>query len=756
MADKKPDRLTVFNRLFKFLRLGLDKSQNQIRPTERSIGSDGRSHWAFMDMPLPVQKFWDYWMTQCHDDATSFENRELLYNDLDMIFLNQPLLVRGKDLTRDEVYQADANFKTIGIDASPRVRDYLMEFHDKIGLEQHIPGATDSIVRYGNAGWVLGTDDSGINRIVPIHIFDLVDRIEFSAHKLRKQLSDVKSTVFRMSNSQKMKLLIDSVLKTQNLESYLESFLFGYQIGDFIIPPWKFIHFRNLVNESPFAPFGEPFFLHSIAPYRQYDAAMTLQVAARSARFPIFKHELILDGVPPSDKLAHAVRFMNLLENSGMHQTRKEEFGIGERVVTIKGLYEFSQETPDIDIGRMDDVDILRDDLVLSTGLPRNFLDPNNGSFGNSGIALSQQFRPFGRRVYRIQQILLEGISQMDKIQLILSGKFSEEEIDFQLTMPYPESQIDRDSIGAQSDLLDLANKIMDTVGQRFVGDPNALLPPELVKQILQKITPYDPQILKQWMDTALVSRIDLASGNNAPAAGGGGAEAGGGAGPGGGGGGAPAGGPGAGEEAPAEGEEEAAPEEEETLPEEESIVLGGEAQESTGRTSLIRSQKPSKEQVRKFFEGMNKKILRETVGEVIFKESNKVMREGSTRGRHFYSSKLKPVNGGFDPMILLELRNKQIAQLKEDLDERDKLIAEDIKLFSEETENELPEEKKIFTDIMKRHNSRLKWIKEERDRKIRARYEEEKNAYGERRKEGEDPTMPPDEVDVEDSLKDQ
>jgi hypothetical protein len=88
MADKKPDRLTVFNRLFKFLRLGLDKSQNQIRPTERSIGSDGRSHWAFMDMPLPVQKFWDYWMTQCHDDATSFENRELLYNDLDMILLN--------------------------------------------------------------------------------------------------------------------------------------------------------------------------------------------------------------------------------------------------------------------------------------------------------------------------------------------------------------------------------------------------------------------------------------------------------------------------------------------------------------------------------------------------------------------------------------------------------------------------------------------------------------------------------------------
>jgi len=732
------NKRTILNRIFKFFNLGLDKSRNELRPTQKTTDGNNVGHTTFFDLPPQTQKFYDYWMNSCHDDAASFENRELLYSDIDMIYLNSPILSRGIDITRDESYQADANFKTIGVDASPRVRDFLLEHHDNIGLEQHIPDAADSIVKYGNHGWVLGTNDTGVSKIIPINIFDLVDRIEFSAHHLRQKIKDTKSNIYRMTNSQKMKMLIDNVLKTTNVETYLETYLFGFQVGDFILPPWKFIHFRNLINNSPFAPFGQPMFLHAIAPYRQYDAAMTLQVAARSARFPIFKHEIDLPNVPPSDKLAHAVRFVNLLQQSGMLDSRKEEPGVGEHVVTIKGLYDYTQETPDIDLGRMDDIEALLDGLDMATGLPRSFLDANKGSFGNSGYALAQQFRPFGRRVYRVQQILLEGISQMDKIHLILSGKFKEEEIEFQLTMPYPESQIDRDMIGAQGDLLDLSNKIFDMVGQRIVGDPNALLPPDLVRQVLTKILPWDGDTIKRWMNSALVSRIDL---GDQPAAGGAPAPQSEPLGGGGGGGPAPAGGA----EAPPPGETPA-PEGEQPPEEAGALGLGGEAQEST------RSRRPTQKQIRKFFETVDPVILNEAVSEEVFKAKNRVMSEGSIGGRHFYSSRNKPV-GGFDPKMLWQFKDERIARLTEE--HRLAAHKRDMWMFGQEVENPLEDGKREYIDVLKKRSAKLREAKEARDRKLRENREARDQQYRETyaaRGEGE-PTIPPDTLSPDPSL---
>jgi len=153
----------------------------------------------------------------------------------------------------------------------------------------------------------------------------------------------------------------------------------------------------------------------------------------------------------------------------------------------------------------------MHDDVVVSTGLPRSILDPNTGSFGNSGINLTQQFKPFARDVYLHQSNYLYPLIQSCKIDMIQSGKFNLDELNFTLSMPYPESQTDRDLISSQSDLLRLANDVLDSVGEKLLGGDMDSLPVELVRDVYTQILPYDSERIDGWIKTAEKSKKENA-----------------------------------------------------------------------------------------------------------------------------------------------------------------------------------------------------------------------------------------------------
>jgi len=536
MPVKKSEynRREVLDRLLKLNNIGIANGR-EAYPTKKTRKADGGTRVSFEEFPDPVRQAWNLWKGSSRFDTVKYEDRKLLWSDMDMLFYSNVVASRVMKLSADEVCQADANFRIVNVEAQPKLRDHILKLFDRLRIDKHLLSTALSICRYGNAGWVLSTSSLGVDEVLPIDINDLYDRIEFTPHEVRKQLLGGTSTmVGRMSQNARMKVLVDSILETsQDTDSYFKSYLFGFQIGpDFILPPWKFLHFRNFTADNPFFPFGIPPFIHMVSAYRQYDTALSLQVAARGARFPIYKYKLQFPNVVNiTEKLDRATEFIGDFANSGLHTTRKEDIGVGERVVTIEGLYDFEQETPEIDLGRIDDIEMMRDDLIVASGIPRNFIDPNATGFGNSGIALTQQFKPFARFVYGIQSIILENLTQLVKIDAILSGKFSEEELEFQLTMPYPESQTDREMIGSQSDLVDLLNKILDTLGQRVAGDANALLPPELIRQVASEILPYDQDRIDEWVNAALITRqegkeVEPAEGGGGDLGGGGGGGA--------------------------------------------------------------------------------------------------------------------------------------------------------------------------------------------------------------------------------------
>ena len=672
----QPDRKQSLSRLMSMYDLGYDSSMNEIRPTANHRNKDGKLVINFEGFPVSVQKYLETWQNVCHVTPASFENRELLYRDMDTIYLSSPLLSRAMDLMADEVVQADMNFRAVDVEASPKVQDFLLKFHDDIGLDDHLRPTALSVIKYGNGAWVPGTDDSGVREILPVPIYDFYDRVEFSAVDVKKELKSRNHILHQMSNNKKPKMLIDNVMKKQNYESYLKRYLFGFQVNDLVLPPWKFIHFRNIVHDSPFRPFGQPMFIHSIASYRQYDAAMQLQMAARVAKFPIYKYELNFPTIAaPSEKLAELQKFINMFDNSGMHETRKEEFGIGERMFTIKDLVEFKLENPEYDLGRLDDIELLRDDQVLSTGVPRNYLDPGSQGFGNSGINLSQQFKPFARKVYSVQSTLLEGISQLDKIHMILSGKFSDEEIDFQLTMPYPESQTDRDMISSQSDLLNLANSVLDSIAQRIVGDGNAILPPELVKDIYAQFLPYDTQRIDDWIQNSIVVKQDGAEQATGGSEGGDMGDTGGGAEPSGGGGEASLG-------------EEPAPDEGEP-----------KTTETTATEDLQAAAESTRRKINKLIESLGGKKkdgkikLKEMMRNLVFEHKQKKFRNLVHHGKHIWSSRKLKEDRDFPAEQLWALKDKQIMKIKEQ-SKKEVLIKEEIDEFAFEilleSENEM------------------------------------------------------------------
>jgi len=459
--------------------------------------------------PSNVQLLMDWWMSDTHQSAETWKTMQSLYKDCDLMFMNSGIMSRAAEITADEVVQADINTQPIIVEAKSKQKKFILDFFDRINIYNYIRSIALSIVKYGNAGMVLSYDNNGIDAVIPINVKLLKERLEFSPYKVREMINGKNNFLYDYkSKVQRIDQLIQMIDNKDNVSSYYKDYLFGFVVGDYVLPPWRFLHFRNHNSESPFDPFGVPLFIYSIAPYLQLDAGLTMQVAARGASFPkdIYKINLPAN-MPPSEKLSSAVEFARELQNSGINAVVKEKDGVGEVIITINDLYEYEQHSPDIDLGRIGDLEMLRDDLILSTLLPRYILDPNDGSFGDSGVALVEKWKPFARIVYGIQSSILEQINQLVKIEMINSGEFSLDEMDFILKMPYPESQTNDDIIRSQNDLLDLANNVIGALSDKFMDGEQ--IPTQVMKDIYKKFLPYDDKLIDEWIKKTEKASID-------------------------------------------------------------------------------------------------------------------------------------------------------------------------------------------------------------------------------------------------------
>jgi len=571
------------NFLQKYFGLGINPKGN--KPSDQVFPIDSTSFKnmkSFNDVesiradifPPQVQRLYDFWFTTYNNDQ-SYKNRVTMFKDLEMLYYNSALLSRAMNLIPDEVVQADSNMQPIFVEAKKDQKEFILDFYDKINLYSYIRPTALDIVQFGNAGWILGLDKFGVSEIIPTNVYRIKDRLEFSPAEVEEKIKH-DAGLARYTNQDRVKQLIDSIMNKDNITSIHKKYLLGFIIGEYALPPWRFLHFRNVTTRSPFEPFGMPLFVHAIAPYKQWDAAVTFQVMARAAMFPIDVYQLNLPNIlDPAEKLSYLTNFIEKLDNLGVRQTKKEDKALGDRLFTIKDLFEYTQITPQIEIGKMGEAEMLRDEVIVATRLPRNIIDPNDSGFGDSGVSLIQKWKEFGRLVFQIQSIILENVTQMTKIHMILSGRFKMEDIDFVLSMPYPESKTDPDFVTNQKELMDLSNQIMDTLSNRLMGGEP--LPPELVKDVMQQVLPYDQKRISTWMNKAGLQKQDVNQ--------------------------------------------------------QGSFKANGDDNEET-------DVEESKQKWNKIKESVGRLKLKEQVSDIIYESKQKVLREGNMNDRHYYSSK--------------------------------------------------------------------------------------------------------------------
>jgi hypothetical protein len=506
-----------------------DEIVNQIYPTEpknpSSINKNDLSNVEYQKVNFDdyLKKLLSWWATNTQSSKEDWQNRMNLWEDMYKLALNSPYVGRAIEIVADEVVQVDnGNEEVLKVEAKKDQKTFILDFLKRVNIYSKIRPTATNIAKYGNDLWVLGFDDTGVSDVIPITVRNFKDRLEFTPYKVEEELQGKNKTSSwsqflkdYSSNVTRVDKLVKDITKKDNVANKYKSYLFGFVLGNNeakesdVIPPWKGLHFRNYTSDEPFYPFGMPLFIYSLAPYNQLDAVKTMITIARGMMFPKHVYNIKTPtNASPSEQFQQATRISNLIQNSGLNGVRKEDNGLGSTVITIEGLYEFKVEDVNIDLGKMEDLDLYKDELIVSIFLPRNLVDPNDSGFGDSGVSLVEKWKPFARLIYRIQQIIMEQITQLIKIHMIQSRKFKLEDIDFTLSMPYPESQVNDELISNQRELLDLANDLIDAFSDKFLnGEP---ISDELMKVIYNKFLPYDSVTMDSWEKLLKKQKKDL------------------------------------------------------------------------------------------------------------------------------------------------------------------------------------------------------------------------------------------------------
>jgi hypothetical protein len=478
-------------------------------PAERQKKSFDRP--KAVKLPTNVYKLWQWWLSETADSTQTLKDRMERYKDLSYMYYNNTVISMAIELYADETVQADAQAVVLQIFArKAKVKKYIEEFFEKIGITQNVLRNTAfDLALFGDAVWINITDSTnGITEIIPQDVMSLTERFEFNAVEYEKQIGDQRKRLYKNLYNRDQRLQNLAAIYNQNAKDdmsiHFRKHLFGYQFGEKIyLAPWNVTHFRRFSTQSEFYPYGRPLLINSIAPFRQLQASKNLMAMARVAKFPKEHYQVKTDdGMTAVEKWSATNEAREEYHNLGTEQTGKEDFGIGGQVWTPDDLIKFDLLENRMNIEDINDVEMLRDDMILGTRVPKGYLIVERASFGTSGQALLQQFKPFGRAVYTVQSCILQELIQLVKLQFAMTGDHPIDE-PFEITMNFPVIEESSDRLRVKSDTIRLANDVITNITSALGLQRGEALPPEVVKDVFSKISFLDVEDVERWINQA-------------------------------------------------------------------------------------------------------------------------------------------------------------------------------------------------------------------------------------------------------------
>ena len=471
-----------------------NKNQNiDVEPMKIKKSGEKDTRFNKVNFPSEIQRYWNWYLNETADTINFRKNRFDRYKDLDYMVYNEPIMSMAVGLYADEVSQVDDQMQIIKANSkNPAVAKEINKLFTKLNITQaYIRETAWNLCLYGDSFDIISSNQTdGIFALTPIDVYDIKDRLEFKASEVEKRYKNINNFYDYFDREFSVKQFIQNFMASDETDpsaAYIP-YLFGFVLGDNnYLAPWQILHYRLNSNRSEFFPFGRPLFINLVGPFRQLRTAMNFMGLARPMSFPksVFKVNAS-EEMTSSEKWEAVNEARQEYSNLGKNNKAKEQFALGEEVWLPQDLIEFDSLKTDINLDEIADIELLRDNLIMGTSIPKGYLIVDQGGWGTSNQSLLQQSKPFARACFRLQSEILDRLSFLVKLHFMMTKQFEGEYTEFELTMNFPVVEEASDRLNNKKDSLDFANDIINSLKDAIGYDQNEV-PVKLVRQVFSK-----------------------------------------------------------------------------------------------------------------------------------------------------------------------------------------------------------------------------------------------------------------------------
>jgi len=446
-------------------------------------------HKEILNNKVSVNEFanlFSYYLTNVLERKTS--ERMARYDQMDFIIENDGAIALSKKVLKDEILQSDVFNNPITVVAkNVAFKKAIEKLFKKLGVKDIIPECGDNLIRYGDAFWLLDVNGrNGIEKVIPTEPRDVRHRFEFSIAELKMQ----KNRLIKKFNG--LQAIIELGSKMNSTVSQFNKVLLGFQVLNSIFPYWQVLHFRQFTTKKNLYPFGKPTFYDSQSEARMY---LNSKVVVSMIRSSAFMREYVkvktgeaMDPIDQWDTVQQAKQMMELfIDKSG--KTNRDVPSFGERYFIPGGLLDIEQVTGGVNFrDRFEDLQLLREDVFVSTGMPKDYFTGGNSTYVPVK-ALMQQDKKTARMVFDLQNIVINQLIKLVEVHFTFTGEFDPYKEDFAISLPFPIPDIDDVMVSMASSKASYANSLINDLKTTL---EITRIPETIIRKLLLKNFPFD------------------------------------------------------------------------------------------------------------------------------------------------------------------------------------------------------------------------------------------------------------------------
>lgn len=481
-----------------------------------------------------VNRLFNAYLDETAFTYSSIEERQKRLSELRFAVCNDPFLKRTCQLVADEATQLDDQDRLITVTAENVLfANRCYELFAQWGItQQRISAVCKSLEMYGEALWAHRIGYKGIEKIIPLSVFSLSERLEFSAQHMSEIMAQLKNgDGMNKSRRTKIEKLMGEINNDKEFinglnEDYADQFdtkLLGFEMeGGEVVPPWIITHFRYMPDDNEFFPYGYPPLLLALPEFKQAFSLKLLQGLARESSFPVqFYQVKQTEGVGVETAFETTDTVRQEYENIGVTAASNsiEVYTVNTKIWAPEGLLDMKIFESKVDFNFIDDIVNAEKNVAIAAGVPMPYLTGGMGSSEStvqiaSGIALAEQYKPFGRHVYSIQTSFLEELGKLIRLHFAITGEF-DYNTPFVLSMRFPAEEASADKRESRAASLDMTQQIMELLQTTLGLEEGETLPEDVIIDIMSKYSFLDTTDIKRWVRlSSIVKNSSGKSGN--------------------------------------------------------------------------------------------------------------------------------------------------------------------------------------------------------------------------------------------------